>query len=544
MAAPGTAMSSSSAMSNTKDGQQHTLRVYELETTVTQLREANAQTQRTTERLERDHQRTLDELESLHGAHSRLEARLFEGEAELATANASLERLQRANTALTASLERKDAALDRERDAWQRKEAELRDELAAAKRRAVIGRRQTVSTTTHARTGSASFAHGVPASNASDTADAMQNQIRLLTHRLRDADARAQEATEQAARFQADAEHAAAALDSSQRRTEKLELAAQQLGELNESLREDNESYQMLLQMSTIKGGLSFANHPRASLDSRASSGPHPASPAPAEAREPPADAGALDLASELGQVLSPLSSNSSIDDATQTRIAALEEQATLLREDLRKTKYERRHLSEENKALSLYVNKILARILSSADGLEAVLSHDFDSVAPAKKTATPSSSFALPAARPATAKHVRHSSARLIRNPPQPRSQPPKQQPPPPPPPPPASLALFSEPGTGDGITSVFIPPSSPATLRTNKQLPASPQSPPPFSRRVRSATVSAGAMPAHTREDEASGAGSATVGPAAGGSWWKRMSMRLGTGWNAPDTAQQPES
>ncbi|KAJ2083186.1 hypothetical protein H4R24_001016 [Coemansia sp. RSA 988] len=528
-------------MPNTEDGQKHTLRVYELETAVTQLREANAQAQRTTERLERDHQRTLDELEALHSTHSRLEARLFESEAELTTASASLERMQRANTALTASIERKDAALDRERDAWQRSEAELRDELTAAKRRATIGRRQTVSTTTHARTGSASFAHGVPAANASSTADVMQNQIRLLTHRLRDADARAQEAAEQAARFQADAEHAAAALDSSQRSTEKLELAAQQLGELNESLREDNESYQMLLQMSTIKGGLSFANHPRASFDSRASSGPLSGSPAPPEAREPSADAGALDLASELGHALSPLSSSSSIEDATQARIASLEEQATLLREDLRKTKYERRHLSEENKALSLYVNKILARILSSADGLEAVLSHDFESLSPAKQTAAPSPSSALPAVRPTATKHVRHSSARLIRNPPQPRPQPPKQKQQLPPP---VSLALFSEPGTGDGITSVFIPPSSPATLRTNKQLPASPQSPPPFSRRVRSATVSAGSMPAHPREDESSGVGSATVGFAAGGSWWKRMSTRLGTGWNAPDTAQQPES
>ncbi|PIA15664.1 hypothetical protein COEREDRAFT_81803 [Coemansia reversa NRRL 1564] len=393
----------------------------------------------------------------------------------------------------------------------------------------------------HARTGSASFAHGVPVSDASDAADVMQNQIRLLTHRLRDADARTQEAVEQAARLQADAEHAAAALDFSQRRTEKLELAAQQLGELNESLREDNESYQMLLQMSTIKGGLTFANHPRASLDSRTSSGPHTTSPAPADARELAADAGTLDLASELDQVLSPFSCNSSVEDATQTRITALEEQATLLREDLRKAKYERRHLSEENKALSLYVNKILARILSSADGLEAVLSHDFDAFAPTKQTTTPSSSSALPTARPSTAKHVRHNSARLIRNSHQPRPQPPKQQQQQPTLP--ASLALFSEPGSGDGITSVFIPPSSPATLRTEKQLPAPPQSPPLFSHRVRSATVSAGTMPAHPRENGSSGTGAATVGPATGGSWWKRMSTRLGTGWNASDTLQQPE-
>ncbi|KAJ2116285.1 hypothetical protein GGH17_006055, partial [Coemansia sp. RSA 788] len=80
--------------------------------------------------------------------------------------------------------------------------------------------------------------------------------------------------------------------------------------------------------------------------------------------------------------------------------------------------------------------------------------------------------------------------------------------------------------PGSGDGITSVFVPPS-PATMRTAKPLPDAPDS--PISRRVRSATIAGGALSRPAASEDCSGA--ATVG-AASGTWWKRMSMRFGSG------------
>ncbi|KAJ2142858.1 hypothetical protein IW142_004049 [Coemansia sp. RSA 564] len=496
-------------------------RVYELETTVSQLRATDAQTQRTVERLERDHQRANDELVTLHKTHERLETRFFEAEAELAAAATRAERMQRSHAALEASAEARAAALEREREEWQRTEAELRTELAAARRRAMVGRRQTVSSAnsppTHSRTKSM-YARDAPMGTSAQALNAdvdaqesaQQTQIRKLTRRLRESETRAHDAAAQAHRMHEEATQMLSDLDASQWRTSKLEHTVTQLSELNESLREDNEAYQMLLQMSTIKGGISFTDA-RPSIDSRASSGKWAASPTIREEAAVPDLAAELGLADELGRADGLGLANEQGDaepgsaGSLQARMSELEEQNTQLKEELRKTKYERRHLGEENKALSVYVNKILGRILTSSGGLEAVLSHDFDPAKKASAAATPT---------PARPKHVRHSSVYLV------RKQPPRELPPPP------SLALFAEPGSGDGITSVFVPPS-PATMRTAKPLPDAPDS--PISRRVRSATIAGGALSRPAASEDCSGA--ATVG-AASGTWWKRMSMRFGSG------------
>ncbi|KAJ2890496.1 hypothetical protein GGI21_006149, partial [Coemansia aciculifera] len=353
----------------------------------------------------------------------------------------------------------------------------------------------------------------------------MQKQIHQLTRKLREADARAQQAAEHAGRLHMDAEQTAADLDAYQRKAERLEHTVKQLGELNESLREDNESYQVLLQMSTMKGGFSFSN-PRSSLESRASSSnggggggkwTHGHSSGTADDRtfsgldeqlahmpgSPVSGSnGGLDLASELGQALDL--GNGSMK---QTRVSELEEQVTQLKEELRKTKYERRHLGDENKALSLYVNKILGRILASSDGLEAVLSRDYESAGSKKKSLA---SLAVP---------PRPSAARPVSPMPEP--------------------AAFAARGSGDGITSVFIPPTSPTTLQraAPPAIPApdtSSASPPPFTRRARSATVAAGGgqVPADIQSPANVSTSSATVS----GAWWKRMSVRLGGGgWHA---------
>ncbi|KAJ2038633.1 hypothetical protein H4S04_008304 [Coemansia sp. S16] len=539
-----------------------TARVYELEAAVAELRDANLRSQATIERLERDRQHALEELETLHASHSRLEARFFETETGLATATAKLDRALRTNSTLESTIDQKSAALDREREAWSKKEVELNTELAAAKRKAMVQRRQTVSTpSSHSRSGSTAgngLSHArkpsyampsgplSPLTNAralqrsspdysgSDLAsdDAldreyaerqMQTQIHQLTRKLREAEARAQQAADQAGRLHMDSEQTAADLDAYQRKAERLEHTVKQLGELNESLREDNESYQVLLQMSTMKGGFSFTN-PRSSLESRASSGKWAnGSSGLADDGTPdgafsglddlanmpgsPGSGGGLDLASELGQVLD-LSGG-----IKQPRMSELEEQVTQLKEELRKTKYERRHLGDENKALSLYVNKILGRILASSDGLEAVLSRDYESAGAKKRAPIPAPApFAVPS---------RPSAARPVSPLPEPLP--------------------FAARGSGDGITSVFIPPTSPTMQRAAPpiiqppQEPA-PQSPPPYTRRARSATVAAGQALAESQANGDVSASAATVS----GAWWKRMSVRLGSGWHAPEEPQ----
>ncbi|KAJ1719927.1 hypothetical protein LPJ53_005383 [Coemansia erecta] len=555
--------------------QQQAIRLYELEATTAELRATNQQSQKTVERLERDHQHTLDELEALHKTHSRLEAQYFAGETELTTLRTKLERAQRTTLALERSLDAASTSAEREREAWQKRETELGNELAAAKRKATVQRRQTVSATptpSHVRSTSM-YAHDLPVphlvsplmaartlardplppsepSGGLSEEDQMHVQVRQLTRRLRESEARAQLAAQQTAALQTEAHQAAGQLESMQRKVERLEHAARQLRELNESLREDNESYQVLVHMSTMKGGFAL-NNARTSLDSRTSSSNNVAAEAGAEANssfasDEPLSAG-LDLASELGQVLAmdpgaahvPGDSESLGRHGLPAQLAELEEQNTQLKETLRKTKYERRQLGEENKALSLYVNKILGRILSSSDGLEAVLSRDYDpkqnplttfsTPAQPPRPRNPAASPAPPAAQTLSPVSNRSSVSSASRRPP------------------PITAFSFAAPGSGDGITSVFVPPMSPTApgrslLPGEGQKVDEPQSPPPYTRRVRSATVavaSGDARAADPASPTKPAAASATIGNAAGsGTWWKRMSvLRLGSAWSPPE-------
>ncbi|KAJ2779255.1 hypothetical protein GGI15_003926 [Coemansia interrupta] len=525
-----------------------------------ELRSTNHQSQKTIERLERDHQHTLDELEALHKTHSRLEAQYFAGETELTTLRTKLERAQRTTLALERSLDAASASAEREREAWQKRETELGNELAAAKRKATVQRRQTVSSTptpahVHARSASM-YAHDLPVphlvsplmaarslardppAEPSDASDASEAQVRQLTRRLRESEARVQLAMQQVAGLQTEAQQAAGQLDMMQRKVERLEHAARQLRELNESLREDNESYQVLVHMSTMKGGFAL-NNARASLDSRTSSSNNV--PAEADAHSSVASdeplSGGLDLASELGQVLAldaAPDGDSLGRHGLPGRVAELEEQNTQLKESLRKTKYERRQLGEENKALSLYVNKILGRILASSDGLEAVLSRDYDpKQKPPATFSTPPQQRQLPAS-PRMPLVVQTLSPASNRSSSSAASRPP------------ITAFSFAAPGSGDGITSVFVPPMSPtkpaSRLVPGDAPPEAPQSPPPYTRRVRSATVAVAsgdgraADPASPTKPVAA---SATIGNAAGsGTWWKRMSvLRLGSAWSPPE-------
>ncbi|KAJ1889943.1 hypothetical protein LPJ66_007757 [Kickxella alabastrina] len=581
--------------------QEQVARIYDLETTTSQLRETVHRSQKNTERLEKEHQHTLDEFEILNKTHSRLEAQFFAGESELAAMRTKLDRSQRTAAALEKNLDTKTKALEKEREGWQRRETELAGELAAAKRRASghQQRRQTVSAaqpppvSSHSRSLSM-YAHDMPDLNMSspltaartlarensiaaaaaaattaaalggsgenqpDQTEQLQLQVRLLTRKVREAESRALLASDQAAGMHMEVQQALAHVEVVQRKAEGLEHTVKQLSELNESLREDNESYQVLLQMSTMKGGFSF-NNARPSLESRASSnntagrstGSSPNAGKAAEldtsyiSDELPlaASGNGLDLASELDQALDLDSNNGDNNGggsrSIYARVSELEEQNTQLKEDLRKTKYERRHLSEENKALSLYVNKILGRILTSSDGLEAVLSRDYDAKQrPLTTFASVSPACSTPPPPPVN--HITHPmtfSSMPTRTSTSSR--------------PSMSTATFAEPGSGDGITSVFIPPMSPNTLRANPLHTLSmprPQSPPMHTRRTRSATVAVGmgdgrqaSSVSLTNKADKPAAATISAGGSNGGgagAWWKRMSvLRLGSAWSPSD-------
>ncbi|KAJ1950741.1 hypothetical protein EC988_004273, partial [Linderina pennispora] len=208
------------------------------------------------------------------------------------------------------------------------------------------------------------------------------------------------------------------------------------------------------------------------------------------------------------------------------SRTAELEEQLSKLKEELRKTKYDRRHLADENKALSLYVNKILSRILASTDGLEAVLARDYDSSAASTPTAGSPLQRSSTVRSPVVQQKRQHGRTRSTFSPLL------RETPPVP------DMSTFPVRGSGDGITSVFVPPTSPSAQSAAQFSPLPVKNPERFAGRARSQTHSAGMAPmAPPVPTPRPNAGNAQ----AGGTWWKRMSVRIGGGWNMQDGPDQ---
>ncbi|KAJ1789855.1 hypothetical protein LPJ59_005269 [Coemansia sp. RSA 2399] len=176
---------------------------------------------------------------------------------------------------------------------------------------------------------------------------------------------------------------------------------------------------------------------------------------------------------------------------------------------------------------------------MASPNGLEAILSNDYEkkpgSIAKPKQSPPSSSSVS-------TNKLVRKEDPRTPTKSATIHAKPPQHRP---------SLSLAAQ-GSGDGITSVFIPPTSPATQHANppllpvKQLEEKSKNeedeqehvPPPYTRRVRSATVAVDMAPDIKLVNRSAGA--ATISNGSSGTWWRRMSvLRIGGAWSAPDDA-----
>ncbi|ORX74238.1 hypothetical protein DL89DRAFT_289842 [Linderina pennispora] len=438
---------------------QASARLYELETTVSQIRDASAKTQLDHTRLEKRHNLALAELQDLQKSHSRLEHQYFETERQLQAASAQLDKAQRQNNTLASQLEAKT------------RELELAEQLATAKKKVTMQRRQTVNL-------------GAPAREEHD------GETRRLALKAREAEARAVRMEGAAEQVRREAQLVAADLVQSQRKCDKLEQTIKQLNELNEGLREDNESYQMLLQMGTIKGGFKLSSG-RASFDSRKYSPDEAPTRSPSSMPSPASQhPGGLDLAAELDQALSVSGSSrtAELEEQLQSTIAAI--------------------WPDENKALSLY------------------LARDYDSSAASTPTAGSPLQRSSTVRSPVVQQKRQHGRTRSTFSPLL------RETPPVP------DMSTFPVRGSGDGITSVFVPPTSPSAQSAAQFSPLPVKNPERFAGRARSQTHSAGMAPmAPPVPTPRPNAGNAQ----AGGTWWKRMSVRIGGGWNMQDGPDQ---
>ncbi|KAJ1936117.1 hypothetical protein EC988_008285, partial [Linderina pennispora] len=178
---------------------QASARLYELETTVSQIRDASAKTQLDHTRLEKRHNLALAELQDLQKSHSRLEHQYFETERQLQAASAQLDKAQRQNNTLASQLEAKTRELEVERERGMRREAELAEQLATAKKKVTMQRRQTVNLGAPARSPTmggrmSMYAHDTPLSPVSERfafSEEHDGETRRLALKAREAEARA-----------------------------------------------------------------------------------------------------------------------------------------------------------------------------------------------------------------------------------------------------------------------------------------------------------------------------------------------------------------
>ncbi|KAI9598636.1 hypothetical protein BDF19DRAFT_410710 [Syncephalis fuscata] len=135
-----------------------------------------------------------------------------------------------------------------------------------------------------------------------------------------------------------------------------LETEIKQLKDLNQSLQEDNESYQILLQEKTMNGDFMLRSVSETSLPATSTS-----------------TGLGLDLATELTRAMSPPGSPRigpapGLVDSLEYR----------LKNENTKLAGEVKTLKDENKALTLYINKILSRIMENKQ-LVNVLARDYE---------------------------------------------------------------------------------------------------------------------------------------------------------------------
>ncbi|KAJ1952909.1 hypothetical protein IWQ62_006115, partial [Dispira parvispora] len=177
----------------------------------------------------------------------------------------------------------------------------------------------------------------------------------------------------------------------------QLESELTELKQVNQTLMEDNESYQMLLHERTVNGDFTLAglgghhdnsNSALSELGSQRTptdSTVFPEGPSLAGSSVPtspgnttpfPMSAGlGMDLAAELDRAfISPQGANS---DELEKALRSKEDQIGKLRTEIKQLEKEVKSHKDENKALSLYVNKILGRIMNNGM-LQQVLAQDY----------------------------------------------------------------------------------------------------------------------------------------------------------------------
>ncbi|KAJ1656734.1 hypothetical protein IWQ61_003737 [Dispira simplex] len=333
--------------------------------------------------------------------YDRLESQLFGKEKEVDHLRKENHNISRIRKDLANRLKQETQQHEKERQAWMEKEAELTAQL---KRQAMDRRRFTVSGPPRNPNGDDERVwdirggQGQPDGDGPDQQQQLRDRDALIAARtIRAQDKLIQELRTDLNHLESSKAQLQSEWEQQGFRVLQLESELGELKQVNQTLMEDNESYQLLLHERTVNGDFTLAglgdhhdnsNSALSELGSQRTptdSTVFPEGPSlvgsslptsPGNTTPFPTSAGlGMDLAAELDRAfVSPQGPNS---DELDKALRAKEDQIDKLRTEIKQLEKEVKNHKDENKALSLYVNKILGRIMNNGM-LQQVLAQDY----------------------------------------------------------------------------------------------------------------------------------------------------------------------
>ncbi|KAJ1986835.1 hypothetical protein H4R33_003137, partial [Dimargaris cristalligena] len=322
--------------------------------------------------------------------YSRMENEFFLKAMEIEKIQKEMGNLTRVRRDLADRLRKETLQFEKERQEWQDRELELSGQI---KRQAFDRRRFTVSgppknqAATNERVldvlaeATGDSGDPLPSSGASSLTDMDRDrQSAIHSRTIRAQDKLVQELRGDVTNLQRGKVQLQEYLDQQALRVLQLENEAGQLRQVNQSLMEDNESYQRLLHEKTMDGSFNLGalgyDHSN-SQDGLANLAAElsPTDQGPGSPGLYPQSAGlGMDLAAELDRafITSPVP-----DDHHIKQLKQKDDKIDKLKADIKNLEKEVKSHKDESKALSLYINKILSRIMNSGM-LQQVLAQDY----------------------------------------------------------------------------------------------------------------------------------------------------------------------
>ncbi|KAL1922076.1 uncharacterized protein VTP21DRAFT_10718 [Calcarisporiella thermophila] len=334
------------------------------------------------------------ELATARSDHERMEAQLFAQNQDVAELKKEALHTTKEKRELEKRLAEEVNIFEEERAAWQKREVELMASLRAANAQAgseKLSRRASVRRSTNANSNDEPLtpAHSPGPTSISSPSEYTSENNKKSLQEARASERRVKALERRVADLMAELEKARHLTQDYSTRSQQqsarlaaLEHEVAQMTQLNRSLMEDNESYQILLHEKTVSG--EFMLNPilqqnrhlnqSPSVMERSAEDAHSIEYEEVHNGSEPENGGGLDLAAEL-------------DRASQTsgRPVKVGDEKDSSR-TFEKMSEEIRKLKDENKAMALYVNKILLRIMENKQ-LVDVLSIDDPRPASTPKT-------------------------------------------------------------------------------------------------------------------------------------------------------------